>query len=123
MDNFIHDFGAPEHLTFDGHMTRVRRKTRFRKSLRKYNIDYHISGPRRPNENPSEVAIRELRRRFYLVMFRNAIPMCLWDFLVVWLCETGNLTVSSSRYANGRTPIEIVTDETPDILTSPFTIG
>ena len=26
-----------------------------------------------------------------------------------------NLTISSSRYANGRTPIEIVTGETPDI--------
>ena len=33
----------------------------------------------------------------------------------VWLCETGNLTVSSSKYANGRTPIEIATGETPDI--------
>ena len=41
--------------------------------------------------------------------------MCLWDFLVVWLCETVNLTVSSSRYANGRIPIEIVTGDIPDI--------
>jgi len=96
-------------------MSQVGRKTRFRKSPRKYNIDFHVSGPRRPNENPSEGAIRELKRRFYRVMFKNAIPMCLWDFLVVWLWETGNLTVSSSRYANGRTTIEIVTGETPDI--------
>ena len=83
LDNFIHDFGAPEHLTFDGHMSQVGRKTRFRKSLRKHDIDFHMSGPRRSNENPSEGAIRELKRRFYRVMFKNRIPMCLWDFLVV----------------------------------------
>ena len=33
----------------------------------------------------------------------------------MWIGETGNLTVYSSRYANGRTPLEIVTGETPDI--------
>ena len=31
------------------------------------------------------------------------------------MCETGNITVSGSRYANGWTPIEIITGETPDI--------
>ena len=31
------------------------------------------------------------------------------------MCDTGNLSVSSSKYASGRTAIEIVTGETPDI--------
>ena len=35
--------------------------------------------------------------------------------MIIWVCETGNLIVSSSRYANGRTPLEIITGETPDI--------
>ena len=82
LDNVVYDFGAPEHFSFDG----------------------HVSGPRRPNEDSD----LELKRTFYRVMFKSAISMCLWDFLVVWLCETVNLTVSSSRYANGRIPIEIV---------------
>ena len=46
---------------------------------------------------------------------RKNVPQRLWDYLLVWICETGNLSVSSSRYANGRTPLEIITGETPDI--------
>ena len=115
LDDFVHDFGAPEHLTFDGHQSQVGRNTKFFKNLRKYNIDYHVSAPRRPNENPAEGAIREIKRRFYRVMVRKQVPQRLWDYLIIWLCETGNLSVSSSRYANGRTAVEYITGETPDI--------
>ena len=45
LDNFVHDFGAPSHLTFDGHQSQVGKKTRFFKSLRKYKIDHHVSAP------------------------------------------------------------------------------
>jgi hypothetical protein len=48
-------------------------------------------------------------------MDKKCIPPRLWDYVMVWVCETGNLTVSSSKYANGRTPVEIITGETPDI--------
>ena len=48
-------------------------------------------------------------------MKRLNIPKRLWDYLIIWICETFNLSVSSSHYANGRTPIEIITGETPDI--------
>ena len=48
-------------------------------------------------------------------MDEKCIPLRLWDYVMVWVCETGNLTVSSSKYANGRTPVEIITGETPDI--------
>ena len=33
------------------------------KTIKEYEIDYHVSAPRRPNENPSEGQIRELKRR------------------------------------------------------------
>ena len=32
---------------------------------------------------------------------------------MVYVCNTGNLTVNSSRYPNGRTPIECITGDTP----------
>jgi hypothetical protein len=31
------------------------------------------------------------------------------------ICETGNVIANSSRYADQRTPLEIITGETPDI--------
>ena len=53
--------------------------------------------------------------RWYRIMTKNNVPKRLWNFGYIWVYENGNLSVSSSRYANGRTPMEIITGETPDI--------
>lgn len=113
--DFIHDFGVPEHLTSDGASSQEGKNTKFMKGVRFHRIKHKTSGPRRPNENPVESAIREIKRRWYRMMDKKCIPMRLWDYVLVWICETGNLTVSSSKYADGRTPIEMITGETPDI--------
>ena len=41
--------------------------------------------------------------------------MRLWYYKIYWVCETGNLIVTSSIYVENRTPVEIVTGETPNI--------
>ena len=82
---------------------------------------YHVFGPRRANENPAEGGIREVKKRWYRIMSKKKVPKRLWDYGLIWVCETGNLTVSSSRYANGRTPLEIITSETPNISVSSLT--
>lgn len=112
---FVHEFGAPELLTFDGAAVQVGSKTRFMEVIRKSGIRYHVSGPRRLNENPTEAAIREVKKRWYRIMQKHNVPQRLWDYGITWVCETMNVTVSSSRYANGRTPLEIITGITPDI--------
>ena len=83
--------------------------------IRKHEIKYHISSHRRPNENPGESSIREIKKRWYRIMRKKGVPPRIWDFGLVWICKTGNITVLSSRYASGRTPLEIITGETPDI--------
>ena len=113
--DFAHDFGVPERLIFDGAMAQQGKNTLFMKNIRKYYINYKISNPRRPNENPAESAIREVKKRWFRIMIKKRVPRRLWDYGLVWICETGNITVSSSRYGNGRTPIEFITGETPDI--------
>ena len=95
--DFIHDFGAPRHLTFDGATVQVGRNTKFMKTIRDYQIQYHVSGPRRPNENPAESMIREIKRRWYRIMTRKRVPPRVWDFGLIWICETQSLTASSSR--------------------------
>ena len=115
LNDFIHDYGAPDHMTFDGAAVQAGSKTEFMSTLRRNSIKYHISAPYSPNENPAEGAIRELKRRYYRVMQKKNVPKRLWDFCIKWVCETGNVTVNSSRYAQGRTPLEIITGETPDI--------
>ena len=79
------------------------------KNMRKCNIQYHVSSPRRLEKNPAEGGIREIKRRWYRVMTKRDVPRRLWDFRLNWVCVIGNITVSSSRYADGRTPIEIMT--------------
>ena len=89
--------------------------TLFQSLIRMHGIKYHISEPRQPNQNPSESAIREIKKRWYRIMMKRSVPKRFWDYGIVWVCETGNLSVSSSRHAGGRTPLEIISGETPDI--------
>ena len=55
------------------------------------------------------------RKEQYRVKERKQVPARVWDFLALWICETGSLSVLTSHYAKGRTPLEIITGETPDI--------
>ena len=115
LQDFIHDFGIPVHLTFDGHQSQLGGGYLFMKTIRKHNIKYNMSSPRRPEQNPAEGGIRELKRRWYRIMQKRNVPKRLWDYGLVWVSETGNLTVSGSRYAQALTGLEIITGEIPDI--------
>ena len=115
LNDFVNDFGVPRHLTFDGATAQKGKYTLFMKTIRKYQIKDHMSSPRRPNENPAESAIREVKKRWYRIMLKKRVPRRLWDYGIVWVCETSNISVSMSRYAKGRTPLEVITGETPDI--------
>ena len=83
--------------------------------IRKYDIRFHVSEPRKPQQNPAAGGIREIKRRWYRIMTKKVVPKRLWDYGLLWVCETGNLTVSSSRYANNRTGFEMISGGTPDI--------
>ena len=115
LNDFIHEFGAPEHLTSDGAAVQVGSKTKFVDTLRRNHIRHHTSAPRRPNENPAEGSIRELKKKWNRIQAKRNVPNRLWNYGITWVCETGNVTSISSRYAKARTPIEIITGETPDI--------
>jgi hypothetical protein len=80
LTQFISDYGAPEHLTFDGASVQTGPKTKFMSVIRKYEIKYHISGPRRPNENPAEQSIHEVKKRWYRIMLKMKVPARLWDY-------------------------------------------
>ena len=46
---------------------------------------------------------------------KKNIPDRLWDDGIDYVCEMANLTVNSSRYSDGRTPLEIIIGETQDL--------
>jgi hypothetical protein len=74
---FIHEFGRPEKLTFDGLQELCGKKTEFMSNIRKYSIDYHVTEPHRPNHNFAEGDIREIRRKWFRVMVRKSVPQRL----------------------------------------------
>ena len=113
---FCHDYGVPEHRNFDGSIAQVGKNTLFMKTINKYGTGYHDSSPRIPNENLLEGAISEIKKRWYRIMLKNKVTKILWDYGLIWIRETGNLSVSSSRYASDRTPLEYITVDTPDII-------
>jgi hypothetical protein len=115
LTQFISDYGVPENLTFDGASVQTGPKTRFMDAIRRYEIKYHVSGPRRPNENPAEQGIHDLKKRWYRLMLKKKVPPRLWDYGFTWVCETDNICSNMSKYAEGRTPLEIITGDTPDI--------
>ena len=115
LDDFVHDFGVPEHLTFDGFQSKVGENTKFNKNIRRYRINNHSSALRQPNKNTSKGAIRETKRRFYRTMVKKHVPKLIWEYLEVWIWETGNPSVSSSWYVRGWTALKIITRETLDI--------
>jgi hypothetical protein len=115
LNAFSTDYGIPDHLTMDGANVQVGRNTQFQQFMRRNDISFHVSHPRRPNENPAEGGIREIKRRFYRYIQKYDIPMRLWDFVLDYTVDVMNVTVNSSRYSNERTPLEIVTGITPDI--------
>ena len=63
-DDYLHNFGAPERLTWDGLQYQVSKDKNFFNNSCKYNIDRHVSAPQHPNENPAQGDIREIKRRF-----------------------------------------------------------
>jgi hypothetical protein len=71
--DFSHDFGVQSHIIFDGTMEQVSKNMLFMKTLKKYQSDYHVSGQRRPNENPAKARIRALRLRWYRIMHKKKV--------------------------------------------------
>ena len=59
--------------------------------------------------------IRELRKRWFRVMLKQRVPNRLWDYGICWVCKIMQRTASNSGCLHGRTPLEQLTGETPDI--------
>ena len=64
LSEFITYYGVPLKMMFDKSKEQTMSGTVSMKNIRKYDIVYHISEPDRPNQNPAEVVIRELRRKW-----------------------------------------------------------
>ena len=115
LDKFVRNYGVPKLLIYDGSREQCGRNSIFQRYIRKYNINSQVTEPERPNQNPVESVIRELKKRWFRIMYRSNCPIRLWDYGLMHVAALMNRTASNSGYLNGRTPLELITGETPDI--------
>ena len=112
---FCREFGVPETLRFDGSKEQTGRNTEFVKQIKKHNIDYMVSEPDMHNQSPAEGVVREVRRKWYRVMFKKRVPEMFWDYGMRWVCAIMNRTHVRSHRVDGGIPLQQVTGETVDI--------
>ena len=74
LEDFCHDFGVPNFLTFDSATNQKDIRSEFMSTIRKHHIDHHVSSPRRYNENSTEGIVRILKTRWYRIMMKKRVP-------------------------------------------------
>ena len=84
---FCQEFGVPERLTMDGAKEKIGSNSEFMHQIWKNGIDFHVMEPERHNQNPAEGVIREIRRKWFRVMFRKKVLKKFWDYGMRWVCE------------------------------------
>ena len=102
-------------MIYDGSKEQNGKNTEFQLILAKYNINTRTSLKQRSNQNPSEGVIRELRKTWFRTMFKTGCPRRLWNYGLPYIAKVMQHTASHSGELDGRTPIEKLTGETPDI--------
>ena len=112
LHSMIDEVGIPDKMVFDGAKEQTGPKSEFMRALRKYRVSYWQTEPYSPWQNRAEDQIREVRRRWKLMRQRKKVPTRLWDYAMVHITQLMNRT---ARGRNGRTGIEEITGETPDI--------
>ena len=115
LKQFISDYGVPDTILCDGSKEQTGKRTTFRELVRKHAIDLQVTEPYRHNQSKVEGVIREIRKRWFRVMHKQRVPRRLWDYGIRWVCETMQRTARMSGDLDGRTSLERLTGETPDI--------
>jgi len=115
---FCNEFGIPNKLVHDGAKEMTGNKTEFQRQVIKHDIRSRQSEAEQHNQSPAEGVVREVRRRWYRIMFRRKVPKVYWDYGMRWVCETMSRTSLRDQRIDGGVPLTMVAGETPDI--SPY---
>jgi hypothetical protein len=59
--------------------------------------------------------VREIRKKWYRQIFRTNCPRRIWNYGIPYVCAIMRMTASYAGRLQGRTPLESLTGETPDI--------
>ena len=112
---FYQEFGVPEPLTMDGAPDQVGQNSELMKEVQKQRIYFQVLEPELHNQNPPKGIIREIRQKWFRIMFRKKAPKYFWDYGMLWVCEIQQHTHMRTHQKDGGVPSENITGETEDI--------
>ena len=109
---FSEDIGIPSDLCTDGAAEMTGQKSEWRKLCQELRVKTRESEPYTQAQNQAETSIRELKKRWKHKMVTKGVHGRLWDYGCIHQAEIMS-RIASGR--DGRTGIERITGETPDI--------
>jgi hypothetical protein len=115
LNEFTQDYGIMNCLYSDGSREQTGAKTTFVKTAKKMHIELCVSEPQQPEQNRAEGTICELKKRWFRIMHQKSVPKRVWDFGLVYASEIMQRFSNTIYRLQGRTPLEELTGETPDI--------
>ena len=113
LKEFSKDIGVPTSLHCDNAPELT--QGNFKKLANELGIRTSSTEPYSPWQNRAEGTIREIKKRMFRLMLHTRTPMALWEYCLRYLCHLRNMTATPTFGLNGRTPMEVLTGETPDI--------
>jgi hypothetical protein len=114
LEELFQDVGVPRHMHTDG--AKELTTGHWRKVCQSYGpVKQTVSEPLTQWQNRAETEIRELKKQVLWIMSHEGIPRRFWDYVAKYVSEIRSRTAHPLYDLKGRTPIEHVTGETPDI--------
>jgi hypothetical protein len=111
LNTFVTTYGIPEEITTDG--AKEETLGTWNAVRKKFLIHQSITEPHTPQQNKTEIEIKALKNHYRRIMHNHSVPEALWDF---GLKHTARIRSHVARDSlGGRTPLEIMTGQTPDI--------
>jgi len=92
-------------MIVDGAKSQTQRGSAFVSRLRRNRVEPVITNPYRPNMQPAETVIRELRKRWYRGIFKTNCPRALWVYGLPHFARIMQHTATYAAGLNGQTPI------------------
>ena len=83
--------------------------------MRKCGIKGHTDENKISNQNPAEGVIQDIRKKWYREIFCTYSPRGIWCYGYTYLEKIMQITASTAGKLQVRTPLEMLTGETPDI--------
>ena len=107
---FCGEYGLPRTLITDNAKEEMRGE--WEKVVTRYLLKQRTTEPHSGWQNKAEIEIRELKKHYRRIMHRSKCPEAFWCYGMEYIKEIRKVTAKPTL--DWRTPIEVLTGETPD---------